>query len=501
MIPMGAAMRASALLALLTSLLLPGLAHAQLNPLYPVQGVLEHSSGNPVNGTLTVIFALYQEETSTTGIWSETTPVDFDEGLFSIYLGEVNALDPALFAGNDGLWLGITVGTDPEMDRVFLASTPYSAYAEHAATVESVDAGDIAGTLGTSQLPGGLAIGPQGCPGGSYAIGLDVSGALTCLAAPTGADFALSDQLCPTGEVVVGIDTAGAVECEPAASALDDGTGVIDLGGDVEITGDLTITGSLNAGGSAFGFPTNPMMLFGAKDSFCSNNSTNVGWITYPTRFPATPVFVGGMDESLNDSGASWIRTHQSYVNRVGLRCNSTLDALHWLAIEPGTHTVDGKMIQAGTTTNVSSGSAVFFPQVFTAGAPVVLVHVDQTNNQSGSASIRTIGNITTGGFEIWTDGQIDAVSWIAMDAGEYTYGNWHFYADVFANSSNCSSSCTWSLPQGMFTDAVNAVMTVNDTNNNGATYIRHRALAPDTVTARMNGASENIHYVVWENL
>ena len=494
-------MRASVLFALLATLLLPGLSHAQLNPFYPVQGVLEHSSGNAVNGTLTVVFALYQEDTSTTGVWSETAQVDFDEGLFSIYLGEVNPLDPAIFSGNDGLWLGITVGTDPEMGRVYLASAPYSAYAEHSASAASVAAADIAGTLGAGQLPGGIAIGPQGCPGGSYAIGLDVTGSLTCIAAPSGASFALSDQLCPTAEVVIGVDTAGLVVCAAAGAALADSTGTIDLGGDVAVTGDLTITGSLNAGGVSFGFPSNPLVLLGREEEFCTAGSgNNVGWVTYPTRFPSPPVFVAGMDESLNDSGASWIRTHQSNVNRAGLRCSSNLDSLHWIAIEPGTHTIDGKTVQAGVTTGVSNGSAVFFPQPF-AQPPVVLLQVDQTTNQSGAVYIRSIGTVSTGGFEIYTDGQIDGVAWIAMDPGEYTYGNWHWYADVYATGNNCSGSCTWSLPASMFTDAVNAVMTINDTNNNGASYIRHRALAADTVTARMNSSSENIHYLVWESL
>jgi len=495
-------MRASALtLGLVLGMLLPGLAQAQLNPFYPVQGVLQDSAGVPVNGPLSVIFALYVEETSSTGIWNETTTVDFDEGLFSVYLGEVNTLDPGLFATNDGLWLGITVGSDPEMDRVFLASTPYSAYAEHAANADSVAANSVTGTLTSGQLPAGTVIGPQGCPGGSYAIGLDVAGALTCLAAPTGADFALSDQLCPVGQVMVGIDTAGVVECEGAAVAFDSGSGTIDLGTDVEITGDLTITGSLNAGGVTFGLPTNPMMLLGRTEEFCTASSgNNVGWVTYPASFPATPVFVGGMDESLNDSGASWIRTHQSHRNRAGVRCSSNLDSLHWLAIEPGQHTVDNRMIQAGTTGSVSSGSAIFFPQVF-AQPPVVLVQVAQTNNQSGATRLRIINTVTTGGFEIWTDGQIDALSWIAMEPGEYTYGNWHWYAGVYATGNSCSSSCTWSLPSNMFTDAVNAVMSINDTNNSGASYIRHRALAADEVTVRMNNSAENIHYVVWENL
>ena len=493
--------RSALLLGLVVSLLLPSVALAQLNPFYPVQGVLQHSSGNAVNGTLTVVFTLYEEDNSSTGVWTETAQVVFDEGLFSIYLGEINPLDPSVFAGNDGLWLGITVGTDPEMDRVFLASAPYAAYAEHAGTAASVAAGDVTGTLGSGQLPGGVAMGPQGCPGGTYAIGLDVTGALTCLAAPTSADFALSDQLCPVGEVVVGIDAVGVVDCEPVTTTLDNGTGTIALGSDVDITGDLTITGTLNAGGVSFGFPSNPMMLLGREEQFCTaSTGSNVGWVSYPASFPATPVFVAGMDESLNNSGASWIRTHQSYRNRAGVRCNSNLDALHWIAIEPGQHTVDNKTIQAGTTTSVSNGSAVFFPQVF-AQPPVVLLQVDQTNNQSGAAAIRIINTVTTGGFEIYTDGQIDAVSWIAMDPGEYTYGNQHWYAGVYATGNSCSSTCTWSLPSGMFVDAVNAVMTVNDTNNSGASWVRHRALAPDEVSAQMNSTAENIHYVVWENL
>jgi hypothetical protein len=207
-------MRIVATLLLALGLSLPAAALAQQNPYYPLQGVLSDAAGVPVNGTLPVVFKLYENLNSTSNLWSETAQVDFDDGLFSIYLGEVTTLDPALFAGNDGLWLGITIASDPEMDRVFLGSTPYSAYAEYAG---NVDAGDIVGVLSATQvsLPAGTAIGPQGCPGGSYAIGLDVSGALTCAGGPSGADFAFSDQACPSNQVAVGIDTTGSLLCEP----------------------------------------------------------------------------------------------------------------------------------------------------------------------------------------------------------------------------------------------------------------------------------------------
>jgi len=519
---------ASLIFALGLGLLFPATADAQQNPYYPVQGVLSDAAGATINGTLPVVFSLYLNETGGVSLWNETVSVEFVDGLFSIYLGEVSTLDPLLFADNDGLWLGITVSSDPEMARVFLASTPYSAYAEHAGNVA---AGDILGVLGSSQvtLPPGIAIGPQGCPGGSFAVGLDVTGALTCATGPSAADFAFSNQACPGGEVAVGIDTTGSLLCEPpytsvscaagdvvvgfdstgapicdsVAGAIAGGTGPIALGSDVNITGDLDVTGTLTVGGQTLGYPSGPQYLFGNRSDFCTASSNfNVGWVDYPVSFAAPPVIVAGIDESINDSGASWMRLHRSFTNRAGFRCNSNADGVDYFAIEPGEWTIDQKNVKAGIVTGpVTNGQAVFFPNAGTpfAQPPVVVIMMDETGNQSGPTSARVINTVTTGGFEVYVDSTMDNLQWVAMDPGEYNAGRWHWYAGVFNANNTCSSSCAIPLPPSMFTDSPHAVMTVNDTNNSGAVNVRHREMTPSTMTVRLNANTENIHYVAWE--
>ncbi len=518
-------MRSLRSLILAAALLVPATALAQQNPYYPLQGVLSDSSGNPVNGTVSVEFNLYLNETGGSSLWDETVSINFDDGLFSVYLGENSTLDPSLFADNDGLWLGVTVGSDPEMDRVFLASSPYSAYAEHAG---NVDASGIVGVVQSNQinLPAAVVQGPQGCPGGSFAIGLDISGNLTCAAGPTGADFAFSDQTCTSGQVAVGIDATGSLLCEPpytTACATGDvvtgfdgngdpicdtltsllgssGGGAVQLGSDVEVTGDLDVSGTLTVGGETFGYPSSPQYVFGNERSFCTASSNNnVGWIDFPVSFSTPPVLVMGIDESINNSGASWVRMHRLFTNRAGIRCNSNADGLDWLAMEPGVHTIDNKMVQAGIVAGpVTNGQAVFFNQVFSQ-PPVVLLGIDETGNQSGAVYTRIINNVSNGGFEIYADNSMDNLHYIAMDPGEYTAGRWHWYAGVAATGSGCSSNCSWSLPANMFTDSVHGVFTVNDTNNSGASYVRQRYMAPDQVNVYMNSSTENVHYVVWE--
>ncbi|MCO4773187.1 MAG: hypothetical protein KDA24_24350 [Deltaproteobacteria bacterium] len=252
-------------------------------------------------------------------------------------------------------------------------------------------------------------------------------------------------------------------------------------------------------GGQTLGYPSAPLFLFGNESQFCTATSgNNVGWVDFPVSFAAPPVFVGGMDESINDSGANWMRMHRLATNRAGIRCNSNLDGIDWFAIEPGTWTIDQKQVQAGIVTGpVTNGQAIFFNQIFSA-PPVVLLMIDETGNQSGGVYVRIINTVTTGGFEIYTDGTFDNLHWVAMDAGEYNAGGFHWFAGVQA-VPGCSSACSFSLPTGMFTDSVHGVMTINDTNNNGASWVRHREMSDASVTVRMNSGTENLHYMVWE--
>ncbi|WP_263429432.1 collagen-like protein [Nannocystis pusilla] len=141
------------------------------------QGRLFDANGEPISGTQDLTFRIYDAEVDGNEIWSETISIDFDEGFFSVRLGEQLALDENVFDGSTR-WLGITVGADPEMTpRAAIASVPYAMFA-----------GDVRGEINPTNVniqgfgavidqegkwvgdPSGL-VGPAGPPGPAGAAG------------------------------------------------------------------------------------------------------------------------------------------------------------------------------------------------------------------------------------------------------------------------------------------------------------------------------------------
>lgn len=118
------------------------------------QGQLKQAAGPPVaDGSYDVTFTLYDTETGGAVLWQETMSVQITGGLFHARMGASagNPLTSALFPGNAVRWLGVKVGTHPEMSpRQQIATVPYSFRAE---TV-------VPGSIGPSELksdPGSLA--------------------------------------------------------------------------------------------------------------------------------------------------------------------------------------------------------------------------------------------------------------------------------------------------------------------------------------------------------
>ena len=71
-----------------------------------IQGQLSDADGEPIEGSLSVDFALYGQPTGGAPVWEETQAVDFEGGGFTVELGANIPLDDALFRSNPALWLG-----------------------------------------------------------------------------------------------------------------------------------------------------------------------------------------------------------------------------------------------------------------------------------------------------------------------------------------------------------------------------------------------------------
>lgn len=94
------------------------------------QGRLFDADGAPIDGTLKVLFALYDAPDATVPIWSEEHDIAFDEGYYSVSLGSVVPFDADVFDGNLR-YFGITIGDEPELlPRSVVQSVPYALLAQ-----------------------------------------------------------------------------------------------------------------------------------------------------------------------------------------------------------------------------------------------------------------------------------------------------------------------------------------------------------------------------------
>ena len=115
-------------LSLLFSLLPLSLAHAA-DPAVPAtiaqQGRLFDSAGKSVNGTLSVVYNIYESQAGAS-LWTETQSVQFADGYFSVNLGEATPIPSTIWSGAVR-YLGVTIGADSELaPRVALQSVPYA---------------------------------------------------------------------------------------------------------------------------------------------------------------------------------------------------------------------------------------------------------------------------------------------------------------------------------------------------------------------------------------
>lgn len=127
------------------ALVATGLA-ADVPQMINYQGRLVNSSGEPLDTTVSMSFAIYDALTEGSPLWTETHPaVVVNDGLFNVILGSSGTPLPDSVLAGTGRYLGIKVGTDSELSpRTRLVS---AGYAHRVSSIDGADAGDLTGVI------------------------------------------------------------------------------------------------------------------------------------------------------------------------------------------------------------------------------------------------------------------------------------------------------------------------------------------------------------------
>jgi hypothetical protein len=109
----------------------------------PIQGRLTDADGNPLSGGYSVRAGIYDARTGGTELCSDTDTVMVEDGLFIMYLDGTNGCSSSDIDGKQ-LYLGITVGSDPEMTpRQGIYPVPYAWSLRPGATISGTINGAI----------------------------------------------------------------------------------------------------------------------------------------------------------------------------------------------------------------------------------------------------------------------------------------------------------------------------------------------------------------------
>jgi len=453
-------------------------ALAAVPPTLAVQGRLTGLDGGPVPGPATLKLVLSEDVSGLDVLHSETAAVIADgDGVFGTLLGTAAPLDPAVVAEADALWLTVSVGGSQLGQPIPLASVAYAMRSHHADVARAMPSRTGAPAACNATTRGWMYLEAQ--DGKPYVCS---AGGWSDLIGPAGPEG-------PEGPVGQKGDPG-----EPRTSL--DG-----LAGGM-VMGDVVVTGSITAMGGSLGYPKSPRVLFGFTPELCSASygDTYYGFQELPAAFSGNPIVVATNDESLNNNGATWRRLRYLQPNRFGLRCDAITDAIGWMAIDPGVHSISGKTVVAGKTLGIGNNGSVFFNHIF-ANNPVVIVMPDETGDDNGMSLVRLIGQQATSGFQVWANGGADSLHWIAMDPGTYTRGRFRWTAGVLTPPGNCTNSCSFTYPTA-FTTAPFVLLTMHDTNNSGPTWVRVSNTTTQGFQYRMDDASlERLHWVAVETL
>ena len=245
-------------------------AFADVPTMINYQGRLTDGAGAPLDTTVSMEFAIYDDSTGGVLEWAEAHPsVTVEGGTFSIVLGEAVPIDDGVFNQPDR-WLGITVGSDPELSpRTQLVSV---GYAHRVSTVDGSTGGIISGDV-------------------SIQSDLDVDGDLRVTGKAT----------IGTGHTNTGDHAFVAGESNSAVAAY------VTIGGGIANSGDgsfSTVGGGLyNTAGS--GGPADAATVGGGYENTASASTSTVAGGKNNTASGGSSTVAGGINNTADSSWAT----------------------------------------------------------------------------------------------------------------------------------------------------------------------------------------------------
>lgn len=145
------------------------------------QGYLTNAKGEPVNGSVEMLFALYNVQTSGTALWSETQTVMVKRGVYSVILGSITPFD---FPFDVQYYLGVAVGADSEMTpRQPLTSVGYAVNSANAEMIGGNKISDLDNRYDSRYLM--IPSAPRLLPGQNTLSTVDGTGKAILLASST----------------------------------------------------------------------------------------------------------------------------------------------------------------------------------------------------------------------------------------------------------------------------------------------------------------------------
>ena len=107
--------------------LLSSVGYAQIPLKMNYQGYLTNAAGVPIDGTLQMVFSIYNVSVGGSPLWTETHSVTVNQGVYGVILGEGSTPTPINLPFDTPYYLGVQVGADPEMTpRKILTSVGYA---------------------------------------------------------------------------------------------------------------------------------------------------------------------------------------------------------------------------------------------------------------------------------------------------------------------------------------------------------------------------------------